>query len=111
MKRGAFLVNAGRGSLVHEAAVAASLASGHLAGYAADVFEMEDWALDARPRNIHPQLLADRARTLFTPHLGSAVEEVRLAIAMDAAKNIVEALESRKPHGAVNEVHRVGTAA
>lgn len=111
MKRGAYLVNAGRGSLVHEAAVAASLAAGHLAGYAADVYEMEDWALEARPRDIHPRLLADRARTLFTPHLGSAVDEVRLAIAMEAAQNIVEALEGRKPHGAVNDVRRAGAAA
>lgn len=103
MKRGAFLVNAGRGSLVHEAAVAASLAAGHLAGYAADVFEMEDWAIEARPRDIHPALLADRTRTLFTPHLGSAVDETRREIAMDAARNIVEALQGRKPHGAVNE--------
>ncbi len=102
MQRGAFLVNAGRGSLVHEAA-AASLAAGHLAGYAADVFEMEDWAIEARPRDIHPALLADRTRTLFTPHLGSAVDETRREIAMDAARNIVEALQGRKPHGAVNE--------
>lgn len=101
MKRGAFLVNVGRGSIVDEAAVAASLASGHLAGYAADVFELEDWALEARPRQIHPALLADRARTFFTPHLGSAVDEVRLAIAMEAASNILEALEGRRPHGAI----------
>lgn len=104
MRRGAYLVNIGRGSLVDEAAVAASIATGHLAGYAADVFEMEDWALQTRPRDIHPQLLADRCRTLFTPHIGSAVDEVRQAIAMEAAVNIVEALEGRRPHGAVNEI-------
>jgi len=104
MKKGAFLVNVGRGSLVDEAAVAASLASGQLAGYAADVFEMEDWAVESRPREIHRGLLGDRRRTLFTPHLGSAVDEVREAIAMDAARNIVEALEGQRPHGAVNEV-------
>jgi phosphonate dehydrogenase len=104
MRRGAYLVNIGRGSLVDEAAVAASIAAGHLAGYAADVFEMEDWALQTRPRVIHPQLLADRCRTLFTPHIGSAVDEVRQAIAMEAAINIVEALEGRRPHGAINEV-------
>lgn len=104
MKRGAYLVNVGRGSLVDEAAVAASLAAGHLAGYAADVFEMEDWALETRPREIHPQLLADRSRTLFTPHLGSAVDEVREAIAMEAAANIVAVLEGRRPRGALNEV-------
>src|SRR5437588_10002024 len=70
MKRGALVVDLGRGSVVDEAAVAASLASGHLAGYAADVFEMGDWAaLDTGPGSNHPGLLADRKRTFLTPHL------------------------------------------
>lgn len=104
MPRGAFLVNIGRGSLVDEAAVAASLASGQLAGYAADVFEMEDWALSGRPRDVFPGLLEDRCRTLFTPHIGSAVDEVREAIAMEAACNIVDVFEGRRPRGARNEI-------
>lgn len=104
MKRGSYLINVGRGSLVDEAAVAAFLAAGHLAGYAADVFELEDWALESRPRVVHPQLLSDRARTLFTPHIGSAVDEVRQKIAMEAAHNIVDALEGRKPRGAMNHI-------
>lgn len=103
MKRGAYLINVGRGSVVDEAAVAKSLAAGHLAGYAADVFELEDWALADRPRVIPPALLADRARTFFTPHIGSAVDEVRLAIEMDAAENILEAMADERPHGAVND--------
>lgn len=104
MKRGSYLINVGRGSLVDEAAVAAFLAAGHLAGYTADVFELEDWALESRPRVVHSQLLSDRARTLFTPHIGSAVDEVRQQIAMEAAHNIVDALEGRRPRGAVNNI-------
>jgi phosphonate dehydrogenase len=104
MKQGARLVNVGRGSVVDEAAVAASLRSGHLAGYAADVFEMEDWALETRPRVIHPDLLADRARTFFTPHLGSAVDEVRRQIALEAAGNVLDALAGGRPRGAMNQV-------
>jgi phosphonate dehydrogenase len=103
MKRTAFLMNVGRGSVVDEAAVAAALAAGKLAGYAADVFEMEDWARADRPAGVHPSLLAQADKTLFTPHLGSAVAETRLAIEMRAARNIVEALAGRRPPDAINE--------
>jgi phosphonate dehydrogenase len=102
MKDGAYLVNACRGSVVDEAAVADALASGKLAGYAADVFEMEEWARPDRPRAIAPRLLADTARTLFTPHIGSAVDAVRLAIEMEAADNILQVLAGEVPRGAIN---------
>jgi phosphonate dehydrogenase len=102
MKPGSFLVNAGRGSLVEEEAVAKALQSGHLRGYGADVFEMEDWALQDRPDNIHPNLLSLPERTVFTPHLGSAVSTNRLQIEMEAARNIVEALDGLPPRGAIN---------
>lgn len=102
MKPGAFLINAGRGSVVDEAAVADSLANGHLGGYAADVFEMEDWARPDRPSGISPALLAMKDKTVFTPHIGSAVGSVRREIEMDAARSIVEALQGFTPHGAVN---------
>jgi phosphonate dehydrogenase len=103
MKRGAFVVNVARGSIVDEAAVAASLASGDLAGYATDVFEMEDWAaLDTCPGSIHPGLLADRKRTLLTPHLGAVVDDPCRAVALEAADNILDALAGRTPRGAIN---------
>ena len=102
MKQGAFLLNTCRGSVVDEEAVADALASRKLAGYAADVFEMEEWARPDRPRSIPARLLADTARTLFTPHIGSAVDEVRLAIEIEAATNIVQALRGETPRGALN---------
>ena len=83
----ALVVNVARGSLVDEVAVASALEAGRLGGYAADVFEMEDWALPDRPRAIPPALLA-HPRTLFTPHLGSAVAQVRVAIEMAAAESL-----------------------
>ena len=52
LKPGCLLVNVARGSLLDETAVADLLASGNLGGYAADVFEMEDWALADRRRSI-----------------------------------------------------------
>lgn len=101
MKPGAFLINVGRGSVVDESAVLAALDSGRLGGYAADVFEMEDWALPGRPLTIAEGLRV-HPRTLFTPHLGSAVARVRQAIEMRAADNIQDVLEGRRPRDAIN---------
>jgi phosphonate dehydrogenase len=108
MRRGSRLVNIGRGSVVDEEAVAQSLEQRHLGGYAADVFEMEDWARDERPRAVSPRLLALRERTLFTPHLGSAVRSARLAIEQAAADAIAEVLSGRPPANAVNSPSPVG---
>lgn len=102
MKRGSYLINACRGSVVDEMAVADALASGHLAGYAADVFEMEEWRRIDRPAGIPQGLLDNTGQTLFTPHLGSAVKEVRLEIEREAARNILQALAGERPAGAIN---------
>ncbi len=103
MKSGAFLINVGRGSVVDEQAVADALASGKLQGYAADVFEMEDWSRAGRPATVHPALLAHTRKTLFTPHLGSAVADARLEIELRAARNIAQALGGHRPQDAINE--------
>lgn len=102
LRPGAYLVNPCRGSVVDEAAVLAALESGHLGGYAADVFEMEDWARQDRPGSIAPALLA-HPHTMFSPHIGSAVRKVRLAIEMRAAENILQALSGMHPADAVND--------
>lgn len=99
---GVLLINAGRGGCVDEAAVARALTSGTLGGYAADVFELEDWALADRPRTIDAALLA-HPHTLFTPHLGSAVRRIREEIEAEAAENIVDVLvRGVRPRSAVN---------
>jgi phosphonate dehydrogenase len=102
VKPGMLLINIGRGSVVDEAAVADALDAGLIGGYAADVFEMEDWALDSRPRTIDPRLLA-HPMTLFTPHLGSAVDRVRLGIAMQVADDIAAVLAGERPRHAIND--------
>jgi phosphonate dehydrogenase len=102
VKPGAILINFARGSLVDETAVAQALQQGHLGFYAADVFEFEDWALPDRPRQVDPALLAMTDRTLFTPHLGSAVHRVREEMAMQAADNVLRFFSGELPPGALN---------
>ena len=64
---------------------------------------MEDWARLDRPRQIPERLLAMKNRTFFTPHLGSAVNKVRLEVTMEAARNIFQVLKGERPQGAINE--------
>ncbi len=71
MRKDAFLINAARGGLVDESALEAALSSGHLAGAACDVFQMEP---DANPR-----LLA-LPTFLGTPHIAGSSEEAQLAM-------------------------------
>jgi phosphonate dehydrogenase len=103
LPEGALLVNVGRGSVVDEDAVADALAAHHLGGYAADVFAFEDWSDPGRPREIPPALVASD-RTLFTPHLGSAVLDVRRQIEHAAAQCILDVRAGRPPAVAANAV-------
>ena len=91
VRPGQLIINVGRGSVVNEAAMAHALLGGRVAGYAADVFEMEDWNLEGRPTGIAQALLA-HPRTLFTPHVGSAVSRVRRAIEQRAVDDVIAAL-------------------
>jgi phosphoglycerate dehydrogenase-like enzyme len=67
MKRSACLVNTARGGLIDHAAVAEALHARTIAGYAADVFDVEPLPLD------HP--LRSAPNTVLTPHLGYVTAE------------------------------------
>jgi phosphonate dehydrogenase len=103
LRPGAFVVNAGRGSVVDEEAVAGALEAGRLGGYAADVFAFEDQRFPGRPAGISGRLLA-HPRTVFTPHLGSAADAVRRDMGLAAAAQVRQALAGQRPDGAVNEI-------
>ncbi|MFM1815305.1 MAG: hypothetical protein RLZ98_2000 [Pseudomonadota bacterium] len=103
MKPGALLVNPARGSLVDENAVAEALQVGRLGGYAADVFECEDWARRDRPAVIDARLRDVGAPTVLTPHIGSAVISVRREIEASAAMSIIDVLSGRRPVDAIND--------
>ncbi|MCA2997546.1 MAG: hydroxyacid dehydrogenase [Rhodocyclaceae bacterium] len=100
-RAGQLLINVGRGSVVDESAVLQALDGGQLGGYAADVFACEDWSLPDRPEKIDARLLL-HPNTVFTPHLGSAVRNVRLAIEHRAADNIIAVLQGGAPMDAIN---------
>jgi phosphonate dehydrogenase len=102
MKQNCYIINSARGSIVSEEAVADGLASGKLAGYAADVFEMEDWARKDRPKAICPRLVEDARRTLLTPHVGSAESRARYVAEMEMALSVLDYLDGRTPRGAIN---------
>ena len=83
MKPQAVLVNIARGGIVDDVALAAALREGRLAAAGLDVFEGEP--------AVHPDLLA-LENAVLSPHLGSATEETRHAMATLAADNLIAAL-------------------
>ena len=101
LQRDCYLINPARGSLVDENAVAEALEAGELCGYAADTFECEDWARTDRPAGVGARLI-NSEKTVLTPHIGSAVNSVRLDIAREAAKSVKQCLSGQRPDGAIN---------
>jgi len=88
MKPTAFLVNTARGPIVDEQALARALADRRIAGAGLDVYEHE-------PR-VEAALLP-MSNVVLTPHMGSAVAELRETMAHVVVDNIVAVLEGRMP--------------
>lgn len=88
MKSSTYLVNTARGPIVDEAALAAALREGVIAGAGLDVFEKEP--------QVHPELL-DLENVALVPHLGSATVETRTAMAVLAADNTLAVLRGEQP--------------
>jgi glyoxylate reductase len=88
MKATAFLVNTARGPIVDERALVEALEERRIAGAALDVFEREPEV---------EQALLSMSNVVLTPHLGSAVIEVREAIANIVVDNIAAFVAGQRP--------------
>jgi glyoxylate reductase len=93
MKPTAFLINTARGKIVDEKALVKALAKGTIAGAGLDVFEHEPKV---------PRALVKMPNVVLTPHLGSAVLEVREKMANIVVDNILAILDGKKPPNCVN---------
>jgi D-3-phosphoglycerate dehydrogenase len=94
MKKGVRIVNAARGALINEADLAEALKSGHVAGAALDVYA------DEPPAQDNP--LVGLPNVIDTPHLAASTDEAQVAVAIEAAHLVVNALTKGEYKNVVN---------
>lgn len=97
MKRGAYFINASRGSLVDEAALLDALERGWVAGCAMDV--------GRAPDNMPTPALAAHPRVIATPHVGAYTPASVEHQAMETVEQVAQILSGRAPAGALNAEH------
>jgi phosphoglycerate dehydrogenase-like enzyme len=94
MKAGAVLIQASRGGVVNETALAAHLNSGHLAGAAVDVYSVEP------PDTDNPLFALEGEaahRVLFTPHIAGVTRQASANLFREAWANVERALKGEPP--------------
>ena len=94
MKKGAFVLNASRGGVVDEAALARALIEGTIAGAGLDVYETEPLPPDS-PLLSAPNLV-------LTPHLGASTKEAQVQVALEVARSVRAALALGDTSSAIN---------
>jgi D-3-phosphoglycerate dehydrogenase len=100
MKKGAFLINASRGTVVEIEALAEAIKAGHVAGAAVDVFPKEP--ADANEKFKSP--LQGLRNVILTPHIGGSTEEAQANIGGEVAEKLVKYSDNGSTLGAVNFV-------
>lgn len=94
MKKSACLINAARGGIVNEEALARALEEGTIAGAAIDVFDQEPPPAD------HPFFRLPN--TFVTPHVASITEESLQRMALELVEGVLDMLNNRRPRHLVN---------
>jgi D-3-phosphoglycerate dehydrogenase len=94
-KKGVRLINAARGGIIDEAALADAVKSGQVAGAAIDVYEPEP-----PPMDLEIFKLGDKV--VITPHLGASTAEAQTAASTDVVAGILTYLRGEGLVGAVN---------
>lgn len=98
MKKGSYLINASRGTVVVIEDLVAALKSNHLAGCAIDVFPMEP----SSNKEKFTSPLQNIPNVILTPHIGGSTEEAQYAIGMEVAESFRRYLKIGSTSGAVN---------
>ncbi len=94
IKPGVRIVNASRGGIVDESALARAIKDGRVAGAALDVFE------DEPPKD--SALLELGSKVVLTPHLGASTVEAQFNVAIDLAEQIRDYLTEGMARSPVN---------
>ncbi|HFI0812723.1 TPA: D-isomer specific 2-hydroxyacid dehydrogenase family protein [Streptococcus suis] len=89
MKKGVYISNSARGALIDESAVIAALESGHIAGYATDVLEVEPG------RATHPLLKFDNV--IMTPHTGAYTKECLEEMGKKCVQDVQDVIQGKLP--------------
>ena len=98
MKKGSFLINYARGSLVDIAALKEALDLGHLLGAALDVLPREPKSKDEKLESP----LCGMRQVLISPHVGGSTQEAQKNIGSEVAEKITTFSDNGSTTGAVN---------
>jgi D-3-phosphoglycerate dehydrogenase len=98
MRKGSYLLNASRGTVVDIEALAEALKSGQLAGAAVDVFPVEPESNDDPFRSE----LQGLPNVILTPHIGGSTSEAQESIGREVATSLTKFVNAGATTGAVN---------
>lgn len=98
MKKGSFLINASRGTVVNIEDLVLALKENHLAGCAIDVFPIEP----ASNKESFKSNLQNLKNVILTPHIGGSTEEAQYSIGLEVAESFRKFLQTGTTAGAVN---------